>query len=177
MYHHSTTQGPSIQFASISKMRAPVICIVFYLSLRSSGVIRRLWWLCWIHLCACGFFLFLFLLRQDFSVYLWLSWNSLCRRGWPWTHRDQPASASLSAGAKGVCYHRLAVLCVFMCGIKISCQFFYPISTLTTPRLRYCTQLSLWSSTKTELSAQWNNKQKSSKFVCVDHKSVSMASG
>jgi hypothetical protein len=24
----------------------------------------------------------------------WLSWNSLCRLGWPRTHRDPPASAS-----------------------------------------------------------------------------------
>jgi hypothetical protein len=39
-------------------------------------------------------------------VYLWLSCNSLCRPGWPQTHRDLPASASLpSAKTKGVHHH------------------------------------------------------------------------
>ncbi|CAO2627237.1 Isochorismatase domain-containing protein 2A [Lemmus lemmus] len=33
--------------------------------------------------------------KQGFSVWLWnLSWNSLCRPGWPRAHRDPPASAS-----------------------------------------------------------------------------------
>jgi hypothetical protein len=36
-------------------------------------------------------FLFvLFCLRQNFSVYPWLSRISLCRPGWPRTHRDPP---------------------------------------------------------------------------------------
>lgn len=26
--------------------------------------------------------------RQAFSVYPWLSWNSLCKSGWSWTHRS-----------------------------------------------------------------------------------------
>jgi hypothetical protein len=34
---------------------------------------------------------------QSFSVYLWLSWNLLCRLGWPWTHKDQT-----SFGIKGM---------------------------------------------------------------------------
>jgi hypothetical protein len=41
-------------------------------------------------------------------VYLWLSWNSLCRPGWPRTQR----SACLclpSAGIKGVRHHRPAL--------------------------------------------------------------------
>jgi hypothetical protein len=25
--------------------------------------------------------------RQGFSVWPWLSWNSLCRPGWPWTQK------------------------------------------------------------------------------------------
>jgi hypothetical protein len=33
----------------------------------------------WVSLFIC-----LFALRQGFSVYLWLSWNLLCRQGWPW---------------------------------------------------------------------------------------------
>ena len=57
-------------------------------------------------------FLFLFCLlfvcfsRQGFSVYPWLSWNSLCRSGWPRTQK----SACLclpSAGIKGVHPHAL----------------------------------------------------------------------
>jgi hypothetical protein len=47
--------------------------------------------------------------RQGFSVQPWLSWNSLCRSGWPRTQK----SACLclpSAGIKGVCHHCLARL-------------------------------------------------------------------
>jgi hypothetical protein len=29
--------------------------------------------------------------RQGVSLWPWLSWHSLCRPGWPWTHRDHPA--------------------------------------------------------------------------------------
>jgi hypothetical protein len=46
--------------------------------------------------------------RQGFSVQPWLSWNSLCRPGWPRTQK----SACLclpSAGIKGVRHHRPAV--------------------------------------------------------------------
>jgi hypothetical protein len=52
-------------------------------------------------------FLFFCFLRQGFSVSPWLSWNSLCRPGWPRTQK----SACLcipSAGIKGVQYHCLA---------------------------------------------------------------------
>ncbi|CAO2614212.1 hypothetical protein LEMLEM_LOCUS16457, partial [Lemmus lemmus] len=30
--------------------------------------------------------------RKDFSVCLWLSWNLLCRQGWPRTHRNLQTS-------------------------------------------------------------------------------------
>jgi hypothetical protein len=49
--------------------------------------------------CCCCFFS-----RQGFSVYPWLSWNSLCRPGWPQTQK----SACLclpSTGIKGMCHH------------------------------------------------------------------------
>ena len=36
-----------------------------------------------------------FVLRQGLSRKSWQSWNSLCRPGWPRTHRGPPASASL----------------------------------------------------------------------------------
>jgi hypothetical protein len=50
---------------------------------------------------------FLVFLRHGFSVQPWLSWNSLCRSGWPRTQK----SACLclpSAGIKGVRHHCLA---------------------------------------------------------------------
>jgi hypothetical protein len=45
---------------------------------------------------------FLFFSRQGFSVQPWLSWNSLCRPGWP---RSQEFTCLClpSAGIKGVC--------------------------------------------------------------------------
>jgi hypothetical protein len=53
-------------------------------------------------------------LRQGFSVYPWLSWNSLCRPGWPRTQK----SACLclpSAGIKGMRHHaRLQALFLMM---------------------------------------------------------------
>jgi hypothetical protein len=54
-----------------------------------------------------GFFGFL---RQDFSVYPWLSWNSLCRPGWPRTQKSSFLCLP-SAGIKGMHHHaRLCVL-------------------------------------------------------------------
>lgn len=38
--------------------------------------------------------LLLFVLKQGFTMELWLPWNSLCRPGWPWNYREPPASAS-----------------------------------------------------------------------------------
>ena len=50
--------------------------------------------------------------RQGFSVQPWLSWNSLCRPGWP---RIQKSSCLClpSARIKGVCHHCPARLQVF----------------------------------------------------------------
>ena len=53
------------------------------------------------------FVLFCFVLRQGFSVYPWLSWNSLCRPGWPRTQKFACLCLP-SAGIKGVRHHRLA---------------------------------------------------------------------
>jgi hypothetical protein len=50
------------------------------------------------------FCLFVCFLRQGFSVFPWLSWNSLCRPGWPRTQK----SACLclpNAGIKSVRHH------------------------------------------------------------------------
>lgn len=51
----------------------------------------------------CIFCLFLFFFfKTGFSVYLWslLSWNSFYSPGWPQTHKDPTASASLVLGSK-----------------------------------------------------------------------------
>jgi hypothetical protein len=61
---------------------------------------------------VCLFVCLLFFLRQSFSVFAWLSWNSLCKPGWPGTQK----SACLclpSAGTKGVWWWRLAA-CGFL---------------------------------------------------------------
>lgn len=46
------------------------------------------------------FFPFLFLSRHGYSLRPWLWWNSLCRPGWPWTHRHLTASASQELDVK-----------------------------------------------------------------------------
>ena len=69
--------------------------------------------------------------RQVFSVQPWLSWNSLCRPGWPQTQK----SACLClprAGIKGVPHHCLAYLGVFEndcmykdVGLMIYCLYYF----------------------------------------------------
>jgi hypothetical protein len=47
---------------------------------------------------------------QGFSVWPWLSWNSLCRPGWPRTQKFTCLCLlSASAGIKGVCHQHSAV--------------------------------------------------------------------
>jgi hypothetical protein len=65
----------------------------------------------------CLFVCFVFS-RQGFSVWPWLSWNSLCRPDWPRTQK----SACLclpSAGTKGVRHHCLAVIVIINNRVKI----------------------------------------------------------
>jgi hypothetical protein len=52
------------------------------------------------------FFLSFFFPRQGFSVYPWLSWNSLCRPGWSQTQKSTCLCLP-SAGIKG--HHCLAL--------------------------------------------------------------------
>jgi hypothetical protein len=42
-------------------------------------------------------------LRQGFSVYPWLSWNSLCRSGWPQTQKSTCLCLP-SSEIKGMCH-------------------------------------------------------------------------
>jgi hypothetical protein len=56
--------------------------------------------------------------RQGFSVWPWLSWNSLCRPGWPRTQR----SACLclpSPGIKGVRHHLQPLLSLLLANSSI----------------------------------------------------------
>jgi hypothetical protein len=52
------------------------------------------------------FFFFVCFSRQGFSVYSWLSWNSLCRPGWPRTQKSACLCLQ-SAGIKGVRHRTL----------------------------------------------------------------------
>lgn len=55
----------------------------------------------------CSLFVYLFFLRQEFTMLLWLAWNLLCRLGWPWNleiHLVLP----LGARIKGVCHYTQA---------------------------------------------------------------------
>ena len=53
--------------------------------------------------CFVGFVcLFVCLTDRVFLTYLWLSWSSLCRQGWPQIHRHPPASASQVLGVKAL---------------------------------------------------------------------------
>ena len=93
-------------------------------------------------------------LRQDFSVQQsWLSWNSLCRPGWTWTHEDPPASASCVPGLKACAttvwqlvyifnscilwtIHRFAKVlklkCSFLCDINLQVELSTPCTVLGT---------------------------------------------
>jgi len=70
--------------------------------------------------CSCqGFFVCLFcfvfvfvFLRQGFSAEPWLSWNSLCRPGWPRTQKSAYLCLP-STEIKGVRHHCLALVRVF----------------------------------------------------------------
>jgi hypothetical protein len=57
---------------------------------------------------VCLFVLVFGFSRQGFSVQPWLSWNLLCKPGWPWTQKSACLCLCLpSAGIKGVCHHAL----------------------------------------------------------------------
>lgn len=42
----------------------------------------------YLYVCLCVCF------KEGLSMWLWLTWNSLCIPGWDGTHRDLPLSAS-----------------------------------------------------------------------------------
>jgi hypothetical protein len=74
-------------------------------------------------------------LRQCFSVYLWLSWNSLCRPGWPWTQKST-CLCLLRAGIKGVCHHaRLHILLLILTLLHLSGKTIKAISLNFLPKM------------------------------------------
>ena len=83
--------------------------------------------LCFVLFCfCCCCYLFL---RQGFSVQPWLSWNSLCRPGWPQTQRSTCLCLS-RAGIKDVCHHARHMfsflktnLFLFMCMNVFACLY------------------------------------------------------
>jgi hypothetical protein len=54
--------------------------------------------------CLVGWFFAFVYSRQGFSMWPLLSWNSLCKPGWPRTHRDSSCLCLESAGIKGIYY-------------------------------------------------------------------------
>jgi hypothetical protein len=79
--------------------------------------------------------------RQGFSVYLWLSWNSLCRTGW---HRTQKTACLClpSAGIKGVGHHcpathfLLHILFIYISNVISFPSFPFP-NPLSNPQIHY----------------------------------------
>lgn len=62
---------------------------------------------------------------SGFLEYPWLSWNSICRPGWPWTKRSTYLSLP-SAGIKGMCHNHQA--CAFYFWDRIStCSLYLDI--------------------------------------------------
>jgi hypothetical protein len=67
--------------------------------------------------------------RQGFSVLPWLSWNSLCRPGWPRTQKSTCLCLP-SAGIKGVRHHARLNLCFFEAGSHyVSSGLLWPPNT------------------------------------------------
>jgi hypothetical protein len=64
---------------------------------------------CFVLFCFVLFCFVLFFQTGFLSVELWLSWNALCRPGWPRTQKSSCLYLP-SAGFKGVCHHRPAHL-------------------------------------------------------------------
>jgi hypothetical protein len=84
------TQGNNLSKAGTGDGEAMEECFLLFLFLMACST-------CLVLFCFC-------FSRQGFSVQPWLSWNSLCRPGWPQTQK----SAFLclpSAGIKGMCHH------------------------------------------------------------------------
>jgi hypothetical protein len=63
--------------------------------------------------------------RQGFSVQPWLSWNSLCRPGWPPTQKSTCLCLP-NAGIKGVCHHTQLIQHTFL---NWSHEDFLPLSS------------------------------------------------
>lgn len=72
-------------------------------------------------------------LKQSSSIHPWLVWNSLCKPGWPPTHRDMPAFASRVLGLK-VCTTTLSLYFIYMSNYTLMIQII--IKILETVKFR-----------------------------------------
>jgi hypothetical protein len=63
--------------------------------------------------CFLLLFIYFVFLRQCFSVQPWLSWNSLCRPGWPQTQKST-CLCPPGGGIKGVRHHCPADFCLLL---------------------------------------------------------------
>ena len=81
----------------------PVLLLIF-LKFLFIYLFILLFLFCFVFL-AFWFFGFFGFLRRGFSVQLWLSWNSLCRPGWPQTQKSSCLCLP-NAGIKGVHHHQ-----------------------------------------------------------------------
>ena len=99
----------------------------------------------------------------------WLSWNWLCRSGWPWTHRDPPVSAFRVLGSKvctttgqlrGWFLEVTSLLPLWVPGIKVSSMGLFSeclcwLSHPTSPSLFFIRALTAAS-----------KKTRGSAFIC-----------
>jgi fatty acid desaturase len=102
---------PKIQFEKHMKPKKKEVLQRLYIHL-PRGFQLLLYFVFFLFLCfVLLFVLICFVLfcfsRQGFSVQPWLSWNSLCRPGWPQTQKSACFCLPI-AGIKGMCHHCLA---------------------------------------------------------------------
>jgi hypothetical protein len=109
--HPSQSSCLNLPSVSITELAQETFVVVIYLG----------FFVCLFLFLVCLFWFVLVFgfLRQGFSVWPWLSWNSLCRPGWPPTQK----SACLclrSAGIKGVHHHARLYLGFFNIGFVLA---------------------------------------------------------
>lgn len=97
-------------------------------------------------------------LRQDFSMYPWLPWMSLCRPSSPQTNRDPPSFASPVLGLK---------TCATTAGID---SFFFPVRKFTCHTGPYFCN-------KVELSRTWSTNSFEVVFTYRSEKGIEWARG
>jgi hypothetical protein len=83
----------------------------------------------WLSFINSSYLIYLFIFgfsRQDFSLQSWLSGNSLCRPGWPWTQKSA-CFCLPSAGIKGMCHHCPTVFWLLKTAMQENQDLFHKI--------------------------------------------------